>query len=52
MSGKLKLRFVPEGVDIIDRDGRWLAGFTEEDMIELLALLRRNEKRIKKRIVK
>ena len=49
---KLKLRFVPEGIDLIDRDGSFLAGFTEEDMIELLALLKRNQKRIMRRIVK
>jgi len=47
---KLRLRYVPGGVDLIDRDGSWLAGMTEEDAIELHSLLQRNLVRLHKRI--
>lgn len=48
--GTLKLRFIPLGVDLIDRNGEYILGITESDAVDLHALLSKNMKKIKARI--
>lgn len=46
---KIRIKFVPLGINIIDHDGTWLAGITEQDALDLLKELNRVLPKIKRR---